>query len=729
MKKFLETIYGGLTGKVDVITLGDESDAPDSERWFDFPKDLSFMDKYLGVRSDEDVYVSVASFSSEVRTGEDPFAKSRTVWADADTCDPENFRLPPSVVVQTSPGKWHVWWVLDEPVLARDASDIAHRISVAHADQGCDRGWHISKILRVPGTSNNKYGEPYEVSVTYNDVVYTLEQMHEAYADVDVTPNIELSSEVPESLSEDEVIDLQDQLVGWGLQDLYLRKPEEGQSWSERMFRLELELFRNGLTAQQVFSLMREAPVNKFNPDNAGQRTQTGVKIPKRGNPDLAIWKDVQKAYAEHVVTEDIRVEDRGPKDYEQASFLSMDERELLADNPTFIDEYVSWALERSPESAPAYHYALSWMALSCAFADRCYLDLRWGKTFPNLWVFIAGDSTRTRKSTAGNLMMRVVHAIEAVEMDEIDIGSDATAEALIQVLGAKDGRTAILRTDEIAGFFREAMVKNYRSGTLEIFTQIYDGETPVVRRATKGSGNTKRTRAVFNFLGIGIREKIAENLSRDHFESGFLLRTTWAVADSPAYRQGDSDISEAVELDGTRDVGLANLVSPLAARRVQYDPDNPVRITIGAEALTRINRFAHDMHVYAQQKYQDAVLDAAVDRLRDSVLKAAALLSVYYGDTEITEFIMLRAIQQGEAWFHALIRMLGEVSNTGFGRTLDQVERYLSTGSNHQRQEADIYRKFTFKPNEFNDVMTTLRMAGRVRRVPNAQGRWEALG
>lgn len=719
-ENFLDFIYGPQKGFICINTRSDDGSL-DSERWLKWPEEKTFANKYNRIRSLEDVYCSVTVFSQPERSREDSAATTRVVWADADTCDPSNFRVQPSVIVQTSAGRWHVWWVLDMPVPASQAQDVARRIAYAHREQGCDVGWTLTKILRVPGTSNTKTDPPSPVTATYTDTVYTLDELLAAYPD-DVEASTVQSGPVPEPLSEDECLALEADLEIWGLADLYVSRPQEGQSWSERAYRLELDMFRNGWTPQQVYSMMLRSPANKYNPDSAGLRTQTGVRIPKRHNPEAVLWAEVQKAYAEISEFPD---PEPLPKT-ERPSFLSVDERALLADNPSWIDSYVSWALSRSPQSAPEYHHLLAYLLLSVALSDRISMHLKWGKTHPNLWGLIVGDSTRTRKTTAVNLFLSCVHRIERLDMSVLDIGSDATAEALVQVLGKRDGMVSLLHTDEVAEFFKENLVKNYRVGSLGTFTKVYDGDVPVVLRASKDSGNTTRAQSRFCFLGSGIRDEIAKNLTRDFFASGFLIRETWAVADPPRYQKGDSDLQEAQPDDkGNYDVDRDEMLAPVFAARTKFA--HGTTMVLDPEALNRINKFADDLHT-AAARIGDDILLAGVERLRDSVLKAAMLLSAVYKETTVGIYPTLCAIKQGEAWFNALVRMLGEVSNTEFGRKQDQVYKFIVSGDNHMQSESAIWRKFTMKPQEFNEVMTALQKAGLVRRSQSAQGKWEGL-
>ena len=193
MLDFLEAVYGGASGWVDIVNRDPDTGKIDSEMWRHWPTDKAYISKYCKLRADEDTYCSVALFSDKQRTKDDLGALAHAVWADADTCDPSNFRAVPSIIVNTSPGRWHCWWVLEEPVKALDASMTAQRIAYAHRSQGCDLGWAASKILRVPGTTNAKdASQRHEVTAEYTGVLYTLAELDALYQDIEATAPVVL---------------------------------------------------------------------------------------------------------------------------------------------------------------------------------------------------------------------------------------------------------------------------------------------------------------------------------------------------------------------------------------------------------------------------------------------------------------------------------------------------------------------------------------------------------
>lgn len=751
MSKFFDTIYGGGSGYVSICGRNELGEL-NVERWMEWPADKGFIDRYVQVRQDEDVYYSVSEFTEERRVRVDTEAKTKLVWADADICHPDLFRVPPSIVVQTSPphnpdqecgprdrtgkmceGHYHVLWVLDKFYPAQEAQEVSRKVAVAHADDGCDPGWSMTKILRVPGTTNTKWSPPYTLPpAEYSDKVYTLEEISEAYADISDQTIVQYGGDAPDLPNEnsDEFIALEDYITRANLANLYLIKPRSGESWSERAYRLQMELFRFGLTLEEVYPLAWNAACNKYHPRAVGEVTQTGVPIPERTNPEGVLWNEVQKSFAEfktEIAPIPMEHVDEAPT--EVLELLTIDEQEMVNHNPTILDHYTNWALSKSPDHAEVYSQSLGPMLLSAAYGDRCFVNLRWGLQRTNLWTIILGDTTRTHKSSAKNLFLRFVHAIEEQELEEIDIGSDATAEKLISVLGERDGLVSLLHTDEINGFFYENLVKNYRAGTLETYTELYDGQVPVVLRATKGSGNQRRADTSFLLVGVGIFDKVAQTLTREQFESGFLLRATWSLADPKPYRRGDSDLiagdDTQVEV-GYQDPEFKRMLTEILKQRSRYNHEMPKVMSFSPKALSRINKFTESLHMYALEKH-DKTLDGGIDRLRDSVMKLAALLSYHHGNENIELFEVLVAINQGQRWFRDFQRMLGAVSLSAFGQQCDELESYVRTGADGKRTEAAVLRKFQYKMRDYEDILAVLSKQGRIRRL-GKEGKLEAL-
>jgi hypothetical protein len=142
------------------------------------------MDAFLAAQKEGNgVYVCVNRTNMKGRKAEDVTA-IRAIVADLDGAPKENiyrFGLVPSVTIESSPGKYHAWWFVDEgevplnkytPLMERLAAIIEsdHKI--------CD----LPRVLRVPGFYHQK-GEPFQTKILDESPrTYTLAEIEEELA-------------------------------------------------------------------------------------------------------------------------------------------------------------------------------------------------------------------------------------------------------------------------------------------------------------------------------------------------------------------------------------------------------------------------------------------------------------------------------------------------------------------------------------------------------------------
>lgn len=723
MEQFFDLVYGNLQGQVAIVTRDERGELTDS-KWFTLPADRDRMVRYVERRNDEDIYNSVAVFSEQNRSKLDQSALSRVVYADADTCHPDNFRMPPTIIVKTSPERYHCYWVLDETVPAEKAAQASQRLYLAHQDQGCDAGWAVSKLLRVPGTTNLKREEPFAVTAEYYpDNIYTLDTFEAVYSDVTPTSFEVVSSGLPEPISPKDFAVLEDRVETAGLGSLYYDPPAEGQPWYKLLFRLEEDLFREGMTPREVFWVCEEAACNKYKRDG-------------RSSEDL--WKDVQKAYS--VFLEEDHVQAAPAKKAftpERTDFLTLDERKILKENPCFVDEYMAWVTPKT-DAAHVYHRSLAYLLLSQVFGGRAKLKYEFDWMNLNLWITIAGDTTLTRKSTAKRLMLQMLRSYELASASPvpIDIGSDATSEGVTVKLGEaeRDGMPSLLMIDEFHGWLHGAMVKNHMASALERFTDLYDGQVPVVLRATQGAGNPRRNETSFSLLGVGIRESYAKVLNKEHFASGFLARMLWAVADTPEYNESMGKIPWAKDRDdaagkATADPERDRIVKKLVKAGNKYPWSKERIIQFSEPAMKRLDEWSEPLSRNTYYSDGVEVLLPTVERLKFSLMKSAALLAMYEKRETVEVIDVLHALAQGELWYRDMVRMAGEISNSDYESKLDEVERFIASGAGGSRNDAEIRRKFArYRAAEYDDIINSLKKQGRVRSHPEDRQLIEAL-
>lgn len=717
--EFFDLLYGDSHGYIDIVTLGDDNTLS-NERWFEWPRERAVVIKYCELRTDEDVYTSVGLFSDKHRTKEDAKAVTRVAYADADTCPPSKFRLRPTIELETSQDRWHAFWVLDKEYPLNEASEASRRIAKAHKDDGCDGGWIASKVLRVPGTSNTKRHPAWSVKGTINGDVYDLNEINVAYADIDINERRVATTDytaVPELL---DVFDLLEKVDDPELFNLYSQEVEEGRSWSERLWRLELDLFRAGFNPQEVYTISWHAKCNKYHPDFAGQRTETGVVIPERRNPEEVLWAEVRKA---ELSWNEVIIPDEEPETSNQREFLTPEERAFVLNNPTFVDQYVQWVASKT-DAAQTYSRTLAFVILSCVYGQHGFIYPKHGKERLNLFALILGDTTSTRKSTARNKALSLIRAWEKRTDSKIDLASDITAEGLSKALGDRDGLVSLIHRDEIQGFFTEAYTKTYMSGVLGTLTDLYDGHVRVALRATKGQGQSNRSEVTFNFLGVGIAHDVAEVLTDKNFRDGFLTRFVWSIADPVPITREREEVEQGNDFDEVfkEDPQIAEFCRTFQVSMRKWRQKEAHVIKMDAESLRRYNDWKWDIAQLVMASPNAATLEPSRQRLAVSVWKAAALLAMHEKSDMITMDHLLPALAQAELWFADMERMAGMISANDFQRKVDGLEAYVLTGVNQRRNIANVYKTMLnthgLRKSEVDEIVSNLHYQGRLRQV-----------
>lgn len=730
---FLTEVLGSQPGHVQIVT-GLITEERQIGQWFSYPDELEALQKYVDQHKDEDVWFSVNLYSEPTRRIRQNMTVGHAVYMDADTCTPDRFRVEPSYAIETSEGRWHCYWVLDREYDAKEITETAHRISVAHIEDGCDKsGWIPTKILRYPGTTNTKSVIPYRVRIkNANKNTYTLDELNNAYSDITTAETVIVDGVLPDVLPN--VIDLVDR-IPFLIRHLYEDEVPKGGSWSERMWALQTELFRVGWTAEEVFVVSWQARCNKYHPNAAGQLTQQGVAIPARANAEETLWREVLKAQAsvgnipsededaEYVVP-DIDVTVSGELKETSYLFLDAQERQTVQAEVTFIDEFVDWVAGRS-DASQRYTRSLAWMLLSCAYGDYGYVKPKFGAMNLNLFLLILGDSTYSRKSTAVNHFYYALGRIEYAKGESALIGNDFTPEALNAALRERDGQVSVVVRDEVHGMFEEMYRKAYLTGLDTRLTDLYDGKAlKVLRMSNAKDKDQKDVTAILNFIGIGIREELASVLTAKNFQSGFLARFVWAVTDrldeiteEQVYiEQGKKD----EEIEKGTDVAYERMIAPLESRIAQYKNEERTLVSFSDEAWERFNQWGYLITgVTKDPRYTDLFdhpAALATERLRMTVLKCAAMLALHEGAEEVHLNHMLHALAQAELWYTDMRKMADDISASSYQKLVDDVERYIATGRNQKRTRQAIHREFaSYTVREIDEWVSALMAQGRI--------------
>ena len=717
MTDFFEAILPQAQGHVPIITRDSLGNLRPT-RWFAWPAEREEMAEYVRTKQAGDVYTSPMLYSepptktSRTHASKENVIAAAVVWADADEADPGVFALEPSVQVETSPGKWHTYWQIFDSVDPLLMEQMAHAVTVAHKADGVDNGWALSKRLRVPGTLNTKYDDHFRVHFQNNEVSYSVAEFAADYEPIESTTagTGDMPEDVPDAYDVLNEVEFDPDL--WSLfTDVPL------SDYSSSLYRLEMDLFEQGLDEVQVFAVARRAACNKFERD---------------GRPEEHLWQHVLATKAIFEEREDeeelhipaAEVDTSKKKDWSTLDLLEPEERASL--DRTFIDDYADWAKGKSAKSARQYHEASAFSLLSVIFSEYGHLIPSWGDTPLNLFMLVLGQTTKSRKSTAKNFMLRFINAMsEEGSGYDYDAGSDVTPEALTHYLSQKPGQSTLYWRDEVQGLFRAVASGGYLRGLLTMLTEAYDGYVQGVLRKTGDTKRTRKTKTSLCFYGMGIVSQVAEVLTDDDFYSGFLPRAVIVIDDGDGDDYGSLDVTQQDDSGkgGERDDEFYRMLSLLTRARTTWarlkerrGDSLPIRATDAAwrrwQAMTvQLDRLA-DSH-----PTRSAVIVPGAQRLGVTMLKCAALLAMLDESDEIEMHHMLTAIKYGTDWARYMEQLASQVSKTAEARDLEELEELVAASTKpmlYSRALKHFKGRKTVR--EFNELVDFLVQSGSIK-------------
>jgi hypothetical protein len=86
----------------------------------------------------------------------------RMLYADLDRVHPNDCKLRPTIAAQSSPGKFHAYWLLTEQLGKEEWERLSQQWTYVNgADKG---GWDLTQVLRIFGSINYKYEDEHVVT-------------------------------------------------------------------------------------------------------------------------------------------------------------------------------------------------------------------------------------------------------------------------------------------------------------------------------------------------------------------------------------------------------------------------------------------------------------------------------------------------------------------------------------------------------------------------------------
>lgn len=703
IKAFFTFLFEGQEGFLCITTINRVNPDPKTkvnEKFFRFPDKLNDVVDYVyNHRRKLDVYFCPTLLVKPKRIKEN-IVESRVVWSDLDECIPDNLLVEPTLVIESSVGRYQGFWVLNETYPALDIENVNKRIAYYHENDGADlSGWDLTQLLRIPLTFNHKYIPANKVTV------FSVEQEN-LYSpdDFSVYPGVEqkvipLPSDLPKK-TPTEVLGEYKMSLNPRVHYLFNTVPEG--DWSQPLWELEKSLLESGLPLKEAFIVCRAAACNKYRRD---------------GRPETHLWKELVKALEEVKESKkDVSfptLTHRGVQD-----LLTETERYTCKKESSFIEEYVEWGKTVS-DAAWQYHQAGAFIILSSILSGCVSLPTSFGTINPNLWFMILADTTLTRKSTA---MDMAVDMLTLVNRESI-LATDSSIEGLLTALSTRPGTPSLFLRDEFTGFIEQMARREYYSGMLETFTKLYDGKfmRRVLRKETIEVADP-----IFILFAGGIKSKMTELLSYEHVSSGFLPRFVIITA--------EADVSKIRPLGPpteTTSTGKQALIKRLLQIQTHYIRDegeadaNSLRMPkkwnaeLTPDAWGRYNKIESTMMQDGIESGLPELMTPTMDRLAKSGLKAAILIAAsdkLKDKVVVEEEHLVRAFYYVEQWREHVLYLVNNLGSTGAERQIQRAFAFIKQRPGTPRSE--LMKQLKLDARQAASLFSTLEQRALIKTV-----------
>jgi Protein of unknown function (DUF3987) len=687
-KSFFDLLFGANEGFVCLAVTDPElPKASFRQSFYEWPKQAIKVENFiLSVEKQHNVYFGINLLSKMERKKENCLP-TNLLWADLDTASIERFKIPPPILLESSPGRRQAIWRLTTSLDPWQAEEYSKQI--AYSIEGADRsGWDLTQLLRVPLTTNFKYTSHPKVALIRALETEAAPLLFEAIPKVKDTDDIP-SKEKP---ADSDLPDAREVIYKYtvslrnsGFTAFYSTKPAPDGDWSSALWRLIHICFEAGMNANEVFSVAQTAACNKYARD---------------GRPIEHLWRDVLKAEksqeAINVIT---------------ANFAPLIMPKLV-DEPateTFLDQYSEWASEAT-DAVEIFHRLAAITILSAIVAGSVRLETSYGLIVPNLWGLVLGDSTLTRKTTAMRMAIDFLNVLDA----EMIMATDGSPEGLLTGLESRPNKVSIFYKDEISGFFNAINRRDYLAGMPETLTHLYDVPSVYTRRLTK---HTIRLESpVFIFFGGGVEDRVYDALTEEYILSGFMPRFLVVAGDNDidSLRRTGPPLATGVAKRAAISEKMANLYECYAmdvktniGGQIVMMPSR-VMATLTDKAWAMYGNIEDQMVREAANSSIPSLALPTFERLSRSLLKMAVILgasrqspATNNNQISITDSDVQNAAWYVQDWGQYSVNLVANAGKKASEKLLDKIIRVISehpgilrsTISQHyhlDKQEAD---------------------------------------
>lgn len=324
----------------------------------------------------------------------------------------------------------------------------------------------------------------------------------------------------------------------------------------------------------------------------------------------------------------------------------------LESDNT--IMRYINYG-KSTCDAFSEYHYASALSLISIATNRNLILKLSQGEVFPNIWTFMLGRSTISRKTAAISKCQRFAEDL----FPHAALPQSYSPEGLVEELS--EIPRGYLIKDEAGGMLA-AMSKNYMLEMRDLYCILYDCQE-YKRKLRSSQRKEKRSfdiqKPFLNIVTATTPETFREYTSLLDLTSGWLLRFIYFY---PNYKKDWMAFKPA----GVEDFALYGDVLGRLSRikGMFYDRETPIEITLTEDAWSYYQTWQETRETELQET-TDAIEMALWGRLSFYALKLSLLFTVgrtdYQESTQVSLDHVKEACRQVDEYFLPVGKLVAE--------------------------------------------------------------------
>jgi DNA primase len=383
------------------------------------------------------------------------------------------------------------------------------------------------------------------------------------------------------------------------------------------------------------------------------------------------------------------------------------------------IFETYRQAQEGTTEAPEQYHFAVFKTIAGTIIGRSCYV---WNgrNLYPNFYTVLIGPTRRSRKTTAmdrGEKLLQdtdplviilrglatpegLISRLQIPEAEGLD-GLPEIEQQRVASVSEHEGYRMLVCCNEFASLLRKAK-KESSSGLIQTLTDAYDCKD-TLDNPTRISPLSAKNPFV-SMIALSTREWLEKSLDVDDIYGGFVNRNMFYLWTETQPLHNPDEVNEMLmneikmKLHGVRD----------------EKKGGHVKYTFSGETDKLLKEW-YDKDYYA--KYENEIIDAAIQRIDENVRKLALLYAILENDTDdlnIHTDQLRAAITVGEYWKASATRLFGLFGFSQAARSEMKIIELLEQ-RNHTKREIQQKIGGNMSASEFNQTIEALVKAERI--------------